>query len=99
MPAQITVRMDPELVERVRSAAQRAGRSMNEHVIVILDAATNPDLAGDEAAKLRERFRQAGLLLEVTPRSGERPDPELVARARAQAGRGTPLSDIVSQQR
>lgn len=99
MPAQLTIRMDPELVERVQAAARRAGRSTNEHVTIILDAATNPDLAGSEADQLRERLRRAGLLAEVTPRAVPPPDPALVAEARRRAGQGTPLSDIVSEQR
>ena len=99
MPAQLTIRADPELIERVRADAQRADRSMNEHIITILEAATNPDHAGDETTQLRERLRRAGLLVETTPRRDPPPSPEAVAAARAAAGRGTPLSDIVSAMR
>jgi hypothetical protein len=95
---QVTWRADGELVERVRRDAERRGRSLNEHVTRLLDAATNPDLATDEATRLRERLAAAGLLAPPgEPR--ERPDPRLVTEARAAAGRGTPLSDIVSQDR
>ena len=99
MPAQLTVRADPDLIERVRLAAQRAGRSMNEQVVFILDAATNPDHAGDEASRLRERLIRAGLAIEVTPKYGARPDPARIAEARRHAGRGTQLSDLVSADR
>ena len=99
MPAQITVRLEPELVERLKADARRAGRTMNAHVTRILAAATDPDTAGDEVQQLRERLRRAGLLLEVTPSTEPPPDDEAVERARAEAGRGTSLSDIVSEQR
>ncbi len=99
MPAQITIRLNPELVKRLKADAERAGRTMNAHVSVILDAATNPDTAGDEARQLRERLRRAGVLLEVTPTTQPRPDDEAFERARAEAGRGTALSDIVSELR
>jgi hypothetical protein len=99
MPAQITVRADPALIERVRQAAGRADRSMNEYVVAILDAATNPDVVADDAERVRERLRHAGLLSEPTPRQVRRPDPAATARARTRAGRGTPLSDIVTASR
>ncbi len=96
--AQLTIRADDELVERVRVAARVHGRSMNDYITRLLDAATNPDLAGDEAAVLRERLAQVGLLATPgTPR--HRPSPARVAAARAAAGRGTPLSDVVSRDR
>ncbi len=61
----------------------------------VLDAATDPDLAGDEADRVRERLAAAGLLIQPRPRPG-RPDAAEVAAARSRAGRGTPLSEIVS---
>ena len=96
--AQLTIRTSDELVDRVRSAARRAGRSMNEYVVAVLGAATDPDLAGDEAERIRERLSRAGLLAPAgAPRP--RPDAGSVAVARAAAGRGTPLSDIVASDR
>lgn len=75
---------------------------MNEFLTLVLDAATNPDLAGSDAVRVRVRVRErlalAGLLAPPgIPRS--RPAPGDVARAREAAGRGTPLSDIVSGDR
>ena len=35
-------------------------RSMNDYVTAVLDAATNPRLAGSQAERLRERLDQAG---------------------------------------
>ncbi|MEI2816395.1 MAG: hypothetical protein V9E99_08065 [Microthrixaceae bacterium] len=42
--AQLTIRGSDELISRVKSSAADVGRSMNDYVISILDAATNPDL-------------------------------------------------------
>jgi len=85
-------------VKRVQEVAVREGRSMNEFMTLVLDAATNPDLAGTDAERVRERLALAGLLATPgIPRS--RPAPDAVAQAREAAGRGTPLSDIVSRDR
>ena len=64
----------------------------------MLDAATNPALAGEEAAILRERLARAGLLAPTSPLR-RRPPAEHTAKARARAGTGTPLSAIVSGER
>lgn len=94
----VTWRAAAELVQRVREAAQRQGKSMNEYLTQVLDAATDPELAGDEQTRVRERLRRAGLLAEEgSPR--ERPDPTAVAQARAAAGLGTPLSQLVTEDR
>lgn len=108
MPAQITIRADEALVERVRAMARRAGRSMNEQVVRILDAATNPDLA-DDGTRIRERLAAAGLLADVEPPSSGSSAPagaprepasrDRLAEARARAGTGTTLADIVSSSR
>lgn len=96
--AQLTVRTSEALVDRVRTAAQQSGRSMNEYVADVLEAATDPDLAGDEAARIRERLVRAGIVAPAgTPRV--RPSAERVAAARVAAGRKTPLSTIVSSDR
>jgi hypothetical protein len=93
--SQVSWRAPDELVDRVRTAARQRGSSLNEFMTSVLDAATNPDLAGDEAARVRERLAAAGLLAQPTPRAG-RPDAAAVAAARVRAGRGRPLSEIVS---
>jgi hypothetical protein len=71
---------------------------MNDYVTAVLDAATDPSLAGSEAERLRERLDRAGLLVPTgDPR--RRPQAREVARARAAAGAGTPLSRLVSEGR
>lgn len=96
--AQMTWRTSEELLERVRRQAQEHGRSLNEWVTVVLSAASDPSSAGDEAQQLRERLARAGLLEEGGPLA-TRPAPDRVAAARAAAGRGTSLADIVSSGR
>lgn len=71
---------------------------MNEYVSAVLDAATDPDLATDEATALRERLARAGLLAPGgAPRA--RPTRREMARAREAASGGTPLSTLVEQGR
>lgn len=96
--AQLTVRTDDALVDRVRTAARERGWSMNEYVTAVLSAATDPDLAGDAAAATRERLARAGLLAGTgAPRT--RPEPDRVTAARAEAGHGTPLATLVTDGR
>ncbi|MDP9402065.1 MAG: Arc family DNA-binding protein [Actinomycetota bacterium] len=96
--AQMTWRGSDELVERVRRSARANGRSMNDYVTAVLDAATDPDLADGDAARLRERLARAGLLA-ATGRTRTRPPAGHVANARAAASRGTPLSRLVEEGR
>ena len=71
---------------------------MNDFVTRVLDAATNPDLNTNEADRVRERLARAGLLVSgATPRT--RPAGEHLAAARAAAGTGTLLSDLVGDGR
>jgi hypothetical protein len=97
--AQITLRVPDELADRLRAAAAAENRSVNEFMTRLAEAATDPDMAGDEWERTRERLRRAGLLVEPGP-PRERPDPELVAEARREAGKsGVLLSDLVSEGR
>ena len=86
------------MYERVRRAAQQQGRSINDYITTVLDVATNPDAAGTEWERLRERLASAGLLAPPgEPR--RRPSPDKVARARVAAGQGTSLSELVTSSR
>lgn len=97
--AQMTWRTTDELLERVRQQAAAQDRSLNEWVTLVLDAATDPDLAGSEAARVRERLAQAGLRAATAGAPRRRPSEARVRKARAAAGQGTPLSDVVSSGR
>jgi hypothetical protein len=97
--AQLTIRAGDELVGRVRLAAGAAGRSMNEYVVSVLDAATNPELAGNEAEQIRARLARAGLLAVPIPKPGPRPSRAAVEEAGRRAVVGRPVSQYVSDGR
>lgn len=95
---QFSVRLPDELAEQVRQHAARAGASVNAWITLVLTAAVDPDLAGSEAERTRERLARAGLLSPPSRRA-TRPDERRVSAARAAAGRGRPLAEIVSDER
>jgi hypothetical protein len=95
---QVTWRAPDELVDRVRAAAAREGRSLNDYLTRLARAATDPSLAGSDLEQLRERLARAGLLAPAgVPR--QRPDADAVAQARRRAGQGTSLADLVIEGR
>ncbi|HWB67295.1 MAG TPA: toxin-antitoxin system HicB family antitoxin [Mycobacteriales bacterium] len=95
---QMTWRASDELMARVRAAAARHGRSLNDYVSSVLDAATNPELSGSAAEQVRERLAAAGIL--VPPgRPRRRPSKQAFEAARRAAGKGTRPSDLVSESR
>jgi len=96
---QLTLRIDDELAERLKAVSAQAGRSVNAHASTILRAAVDPDLATDEATRLRERLARAGLLMETPRAAGPRPSEEELKRAGRRAASGRPLSDLVSEDR
>ncbi|MBP2320725.1 hypothetical protein JOF56_001110 [Kibdelosporangium banguiense] len=104
---QVSWRAEEALVERVRKAAADHRRSMNDYITMVLEAATNPDLAHDEYTRIREKLARVDL---VVPELDVRMRAELqqhqvhaseeeIQQAMAAAGRGTSLSDIVSEGR
>lgn len=96
---QLNVRADDELLAEVKRRAERAGTSTNRWVVRLLAAAVNPDLADDETERLRERLARAGLLEEPEAPAGMRPDDGRIADAGRRAAVGTPISDLISEQR
>lgn len=96
--SQVTWRASEQLIERVRRAAARQGRSLNDYLTRLAEAAVNPDLAGSDVERLRERLARAGLLVEAGPRR-KRPERSAVLAARRRAGEGTPLSEFVKEGR
>jgi len=97
--AQVTWRTPDELMERVRHAATSSGRSVNEWITRVLDAATDPELSGSDADRVRERLARAGLLAEPSSMLVTQPDPQALEDARQAAGQGRPLSDLVIEGR
>ena len=96
--AEMTWRTSDELLERVRRQAREQGRSLNDWVTAVLSAATDPT-HDDEVQRVRERLSDAGLLDASDTGEQRRPGDVELARARAAAGRGTPLSTLVGEAR
>lgn len=96
---QVTLRLPEQLAEALRGAAAERDQSVNAYATSVLSAATDPELAGDESERLRLRLARAGLLVKPSPRRAQRPTRAEVEEAGAAAGRGTSLSDLVSEGR
>jgi hypothetical protein len=96
---QVTLRLTDELAARLKDVAAERGDSMNAYASAVLAAAVDPDLAGDEVARVRERLARAGLLAAAPRRAGRRPDDAAIRRARRAAGKGRRLSDLVGEGR
>jgi plasmid stability protein len=98
--AQFTIRLDDELAREVKAEAAAQGHSVNGWVVAVLDAAVNPDLEDSDRARTRGRLERAGLLAKPRGEAGvARPDRRHVESARKAAGKGTPLSRLVSDGR
>ncbi len=69
---------------------------MNDYVTAVLGAATDPDLGDTAAERLRDRLARAGLLAEPSGSPAPPSSKRAVAAARRRAGKGTPLSDLVT---
>lgn len=97
---QLTLRVDDDLADALKSVAAEHGESVNAYAQSVLRAAVDPAHAGSEIQRMRERLARAGLLARVKRGlESERPSEEELARARAEAGKGTPLSQLVSEGR
>ncbi len=97
--SQLTLRLSDELLDRLRAAARARRQSVNGLAAAVLGAAVDPEYAGDEAQSLRERLARADLLMAAPPGRRPRPPARALAKARAAAGRGRPLSRLVSEGR
>src|SRR5262249_60425267 len=92
-------RVRHQVVPYLRRAAGARGLILSAGATAVLSAAVDPNLAGDEAQRVRERLARAGLLMVVPERNLKRPRAVAVGQARAVAGRGRPLADLVSEDR
>lgn len=72
---------------------------MNELINRVLALATDSDEVDPQSVRLRTRLRAAGMLAHGSSARGPRPSSDDLARARAAAGEGVPLSDVVSTMR
>ena len=95
---QFSVRLSDDHGDAIRRLAAARGRSVNQTFEDLVAAATDPAHAGDEALALRERLGRAGLVFDVSALP-DAPAPSELERARAAAGRGTPLAQLVSEGR
>ena len=96
---QLTLRISERVAIQVKKAAGERGQSVNRWISDVLSAAVDPDFAGDEAERVRERLARAGLLMPTSEPRSKRPSRRRVAKARDAAGRGTSLSDLVGENR
>ena len=96
---QVTLRLTDELANQLKAAASERDRSVNTYAAAVLAAATNPDFADSESVRLRERLARAGLLSDAPPVRSGRPAGADVRRARAAAGKGRSLAELVSEER
>lgn len=97
---QMTLRVDEALAGRLKHAAAARGQSVNAFAGAVLGAAVDPDLAGAEIDRLRERLDQAGLLaLAAHTMRGDAPSEDALKAARRRAGEGRSLADLVLEER
>ncbi|WP_308466066.1 hypothetical protein [Rathayibacter soli] len=93
--SQVTWRAPDALVKRVQHLAGAEGLSMNEFLTRVLTLASDADETDPLAVRLRNRLRSAGMLADGST-TATRPSADALARARAAAGAGIPLSEVVS---
>ena len=96
---QLNLRVPEQLAADLKRAAADQGRSVNALATDGLRALVDPEFAGEEADRIRERLRQAGLLVRLEPMPGAPPDAAALKDARRAAGRGRSLSDYVTGDR
>jgi len=98
---QIVVEVTDEQRARLEEAASVRGLRVDAWLAEVGLRAAERQAAPtvDQVERMRRELAEAGLLMEVPRLTRQPPDPERVARARAAAGRGKPLSDIVSEDR
>ena len=97
--SQLTIRCDEDLKSIVAATARAQGRSLNDYVCTVLAAATNPNLAGTEVERIRERLAKAGVLAELPRRDVPGPSRDAVVAAGRRAAQGRLLSEIISEDR
>lgn len=95
---QLTIRADDELIDQVKAAAERDGRSSNRWVTHCLSVATDPQWAGDETDQLRARLAMAGVLASTSPPTS-RPSEGAVQAAGLRAAEGPSSAEAIHDDR
>lgn len=97
---QFSVRLTDDHAAALRRLAAERRRSLNQTFDDLVAAATDPAYAGSDVAALRDRLGRAGLTFDVSALAdAPGPDEHELERARAAAGRRTPLAELVSEGR
>ncbi|MGH2775041.1 MAG: transcriptional regulator [Actinomycetota bacterium] len=96
---QVSWRVDDELLDAVRRAADAAGLSVNRFITETLRVATSEDEGASEAERMRHRLRAAGLLTSETRPRRLNLTEEQIKAMRAEASQGTSLTEIVLDDR
>jgi predicted transcriptional regulator len=101
MPArsQLTLRIDERLARHLKQVAADRGLSVNAFAEQALAAAVDPDAAGSEVERHRERLRRAGLLATPEPVDFERPSDEEIEAALRELAKGKPLHEYIVEER
>lgn len=101
MPSQVTWRADDELIDRAKRRAAELHTSLNGFLTLVVDTATNPEAAGSEAERLRERLAAAGLLAQPSVPDDPPPTGDDLADVRSEFARcgGPMLSDLIAEGR
>jgi hypothetical protein len=97
--AQLTLRIDERLARHLKQVAADRGLSVNAFAEQALSAAVDPDAAGSEVERHRERLARAGLLAPFEPVEHERPSREDYEAARRELAKGKPLSEYIIEER
>lgn len=98
--SQLTLRVSEQFASEMKAAARASRQSVTQWAMAALRAAlTRRKSPSAEAEAIRERLARAGLLAEEAPRRPRRPPRAVVAQARAAAGKGRALSELVSEDR
>lgn len=96
---QLTLRLDQELADQLKRVAAAAGLSVNRYAGVVLRAAVDPELEGDETERLRGRLARAGVPMVSPSGRGEHVDEDTLRAARRRGAGGRNLAELVVEGR
>ncbi len=99
--AQLSIRLDDGLAQDLRRYASARRVSVNAAVLTAIRALTDPEAQDGESQRVREYLLQAGILSDKgpLPAGRERPGEDRLADARRRLTTGTPISDLIADER